>query len=286
MQQQQYRCSRCKYSTSRRSNMRDHYNRKIPCPPLDSEESIEDLLRRFDSDASACKCLHCGKPFTSQQRLTIHSKTCILSMSAMIEELNKQMLEISLTRNQPVQPEKTNETVQNVQTINNNINNNNNTTNNNTVNNTITNNNNVTIVLNAFGSEDHSYISDEIMALCYDTWKVHPMIKELYFNTDHPENHTIKLKSEKRKRVQVHEGNNVWTERDMNSSIDGIMQAKYKDLTKHFYEKVWPNEKIPFETRAYTQAHIVKMRNHKIGLYEERRIVQAMMKSMLGGAAP
>ena len=99
-----YRCSRCNYSTPRRSNMRDHLHKKIPCPPLKSSESVEDLLHKFNSDAIACKCLHCDKPFTSQQRLAIHTRTCIPSMNAEIVALKENMYLMTLN-NQTTTPD-------------------------------------------------------------------------------------------------------------------------------------------------------------------------------------
>ena len=63
--------------------------------------------------------------------------------------------------------------------------------------------NSTRITINNFGCEDRSYINSETNE-CLHNARVIPLIMDVYFNSAHPENHTIRLKSEKLSRVIVH----------------------------------------------------------------------------------
>lgn len=255
-----FTCPRCHYSTKKRCNIRDHLNRKTPCTPVHSDEEVNMLYMDFSYEKSVCVCEFCGKGFASQKYLDMHIKSCVPAMSARVDALATQLnsMQHGCTNNNLIQSVQSN----NIQIQNN-----------------IINNNNITINLNSFGSEDRSYLKQELVKECYENLQIIPLIKDVYFNSDHPENHTIKLKSEKKKRVMVHEGNKKWNEYDMNTSIDTMMQIEHTKIIKHFYEVIWPDPTIDFEKKAFAQAEIVKLNDKNLRFFELRRNVQALLKS-------
>jgi hypothetical protein len=155
-----------------------------------------------------------------------------------------------------------------------------------TTNNNITNNNNNVhhhhhhhhnITINNFGQEDDSYVSDEVMKTCVDSMNVIELVYEIYFHPDHPENHTIRLKSEKKGRVRLRV-DGKWVEGDMNSSIDNVIEKQNVKLAQYFYKNVMPDESIDFERRAYAQEKLVKANNRNSKFYDQRRQVRAKLK--------
>jgi hypothetical protein len=137
--------------------------------------------------------------------------------------------------------------------------------------------NNVTI--NNFGEEKYSYVTSQIMLECLDVMKVVKLIQEIYFHPDHPENHTINLKSEKKGRVIVRkDGKEV--EDDMNSSIDSMIEKGNQEMNAFFYQNVFPDEKIDFEKRAYTQQKLANVNNRNPNFFNQRRSIKATMKNI------
>ena len=226
-------------------------------------------------------CNSCHRGFVSKKYLEMHTKSCMSSMNAQIEMLSKQIQEIRENTNKHAMTSlEFNDSEDGVhfkgqhqchlkgQQQH--------TTQHNTINN-IT--NNITINLNSFGSEDRSYLKNELIKECYDNLHIIPLIKDVYFNADHPENHTIKLKSEKKKRVLIHEGDCKWNECDMNSSIDAMMQLEHNKITKHFYDVIWPDPSIDFDRKSFVQRQIMKLNDKNIRFFQLRRTVQALLKS-------
>ena len=138
--------------------------------------------------------------------------------------------------------------------------------------------NNLNIIMNNFGQEDRSYISKEIMHKCLDDFQIIPLIEELYFNHDHPENHTIKLKSEKKGRVLLRQ-NDAWIEEDMNSSIGTLIVRENTHMSKFFYNEIWANPDVDFDRKAYTQSKIVNINDKKNTYFDQMRSIKAKMKT-------
>ena len=224
--------------------MRNHLKRKIPCPPHFSDESLDELSRVFEAESNACTCTLCGKTLTSQQYLDVHANSCNSARG-------HHPTPIVITNNIQI----------------------------NVTNNNVTN-NNVTVILRAFGNEDRSYVGDDIMKLCCDTLSVLPIIKAIYCDPAHPENYTIRIKSEKRKLVEVRE-NDSWVERDMSSTIDAILRGEYDNIARHFYAHVWTDDSIDYATRAFAQERLVKVKYDKIRLFQERRNALILLRRSL-----
>lgn len=257
-------CSRCHYKTPKRSNITRHYDRKNECHAMYSDETLSSLLEKLNETLNVCKCTHCDKTFSSQQYLSIHMNTCI---HAKIDEMQKRVEQLEYRNKELVVSSYIATQQLNINNIQQQYN-------------TQINNNNHNITINVFGSEDRSHVHDNLMKECFETMTIIPLIKNVYFNEEHPENRTIKLLSEKKKQVEVHEGNDKWSVRDLISSIDTMINIEYKNIIKFFYDVIYSDPSIDFEKKAYAQEQIVKLNNKNIQFFEQRRKVQALLKTM------
>ena len=241
-------CPRCHYSTRKRSNYLTHLHRKIPCPSTFATVSCGDLLLAIANEqpaSSVCSCVDCHREFSSAQYLNQHITTCVVAMR---KQLTSQATLLTDMQEQLLQTQTTHINIINVLTLNN------------------------------FGSENRSYITREDLQKCLDNMRVHPLVDLLYFHPDHPENHTVRLKSEKKGRLIVHQ-DGVWIEVDMNASIDSMIQIENRNLCKYFYEHVWPDPSINFDIKAYAQSKLVKIADKSTHHFDQRRSIQASIKN-------
>lgn len=242
MNMNNYICPRCHYMTMRKSNILHHIDRKVPCPDTFSSESLVDFSQKLKASSETRTCQHCRKTFRSQQYLDQHSDSCILSKFQ--SKLDEQTIEIEKLKSRPP-----------INQI------------------------NVQITINNFGSEDRSHISRDLLQHCIDSMKVFPLIDHIYFNSDHPENHTMKLKSEKRERLLICM-NSSWIEVDMKATIDSIMLKENNALTAYFYEEIWNDPAVEFENKAFVQSKLVNLNEKNKSFFEQRRQIQAKLKSL------
>ena len=155
----------------------------------------------------------------------------------------------------------------------------NNIDNSNVVNNNVIN-NNIVITINNFGQEDRSYIKSETMKECLINGCILQLITDVYFNPDHPENHTIQLKSEKMRRVNVFTMTG-WVEQDMNTSIDQMMKNEHCVLTNFFWSSEFNGDpEIDDKTKMKALENLnafYKTMDPKF--FEQRRNIQVMLKN-------
>ena len=243
-------CPRCSYSTNKKSSFKDHLNRINPCKSINVNTPVKSVDNIYTDNKVTCS--FCNRQFTSARYHKMHVDKCeyvfnnTLQLKEIRETLNKQALEIQELKNMPR-------------------------------NNTI----NILINLNNFGFEDRSYITHEIMKLCIENMQICPLIDHLYFNPEHPENHTFRLKSEKRERVVISR-NSEWIEADLKATIDSIILKENDILSKLFYEHVWTDPCIGFDNKAYVQSKLLKINEKDKSYFEQRRQIQAKLKMFTG----
>jgi hypothetical protein len=109
------------------------------------------------------------------------------------------------------------------------------TTTNNSNNINIGNQTNNTIILNNYGNEDLSYITDEYKSnlLKGPYGMIQKMIEIIHFNKEKPENSNIILPNKKEKLLKIYK-NNTWVYKDEVEAIDDLIDAKYFMLDNHF----------------------------------------------------
>ena len=94
---------------------------------------------------------------------------------------------------------------------------------------------NCNIVLNNYGQEDISHISDSmkmnLIKLPYDS--VQKMIEQVHFNKKKPENKNIAITNKKEKMIKIYK-NNKWAYRDRGEIIDDLIQINYNRLDDYY----------------------------------------------------
>ena len=225
----------------------DHLKRVKPCPCHFSNQPREDIIKSLSS--RTYDCLHCNRAFAGLKWLTKHQDDCNMKEKLNIMQKTIESMAIKIESLQQ---------------------------NTNVVNNTMINNFNITI--NNFGSEDRSYVTRELVQQCLEKMKIDALVDAIYFNPDRPENQTIKLKSEKRMRVVVHQ-EGKWVERDMNASIDTIINRENSSISSHFYDNIWPDQTIDFENKAFQHGKLIKINDKNKAYFEQRRSIQARLKN-------
>ena len=94
-----------------------------------------------------------------------------------------------------------------------------------------------------FGNESYDHISFEFQKTCIDKGMggIFDMIKQLHFCGDAPCNHNIRIKSCRRRTVDVYR-NNKWTLSDANETIDEAFFFRKKQLYAFFMKNVENNK--------------------------------------------
>jgi len=170
-------------------------------------------------------CKVCNKSFDNKQNKYYHQKSC---------------------KNTPIIKDTTNETINKTlgETvgITNNI-----ITNNTTINNTNCNNtncNNKTIIINNYKNDNLEYISDRFKDNLFknllDNEKYNvplpKLIENIKFNSNHKENHNIKIKSD-RSKIGFCYDQNKWKAINKNELLDELCDYSLKIFGKYFNEK-------------------------------------------------
>ena len=201
----------------------------INCPQLDIDNN---------NKIKEHSCNYCFKSFSYKSKLERHLKSCkeynnILKQQnikiELLENKNKeyeeQIEELNYIINQK------NKIIKETKSINKytNCNNNNNTTNNTTNNN---------IVINNYITPNKEYLEYNIKKECIYTDNVYllPIMKDLFFNKAHPENHCISYSNMRSGNMSVYNGNEwilqnrVDTINDIIENCDGILSEFINDI--------------------------------------------------------
>ena len=175
-------------------------------------------------------CEYCNKEYATRKTLLRHIKHyCKVKKdldkkqneeTAKSENLNE--LKKIISEEMAEQNNKINKLLDNVSTTTNSNNTMNNSGNHNNSHNQVNN-----IQLNVFGKEDLSMITEKVkQELIKGPFKMMPKLMEMiYFNKDHPENHTLKLVNKKEKIMKIHDKEG-WKYVDKNETIDYILEDK------------------------------------------------------------
>ena len=224
-----YTCPRCNYTTKQRRDIRKHFKRKRPCiivnKPLsiaecsmevlgeklpnalecvgDAFKCVENALKCVEKRSDALKCVekvltpknpkfeckYCGKCFKEARYLTQHIKRYQCGkqfftreeMEKRIEEkcAEKDKLIISLNNQIGKLLEKVGDTY---------------------------NTNTYNIVINPFGKENTSYISEDYVRNLINDGpynSIPKLLKYIHFHPEHKENHNIKIPNKKQPYAQI-----------------------------------------------------------------------------------
>ena len=185
---------------------------------------LKELKEKCNDESIFCN--YCYKEFGSRNSMRRHIRLyCHVKKEKENKEVlkTKEMNELKqiLSQEMAEQNNKITKLIDKVNTTNNTMNNsgNNNTNNShNQVNN---------IQLNVFGKEDLSMLTENVkQELIKGPFKMMPKLMEMiYFNKNHPENHTMKLVNKKEKIMKIHDKEG-WKYVDKDETIDFILEDK------------------------------------------------------------
>ena len=224
-----YCCETCKKTFEFKTDYVRHINKKFKCKTED-ETTNENLIK----DANNMYiCNKCNKIFEYKSQFMIHinSKFSCIENDKTDDKINlnkennkDDLLQlINVLKNELIE-EKNKNKVQNMPSNGNvEINGNNNTTTNTNNSNNVTNN----ILINAYGKEDLSHITDnDYKTLFTKCNSLIPMLIELiHYNKDKPENTNVYISNIKSPNAYVYDGNK-WILRNKSELIDDIYDNK------------------------------------------------------------
>lgn len=99
------------------------------------------------------------------------------------------------------------------------------------------NNTNITnnIIINNYGEEDLSYLSDDDLKeyIIGQSWGLLKCIKDIHFNPEHPENKNIRILNKKQPYLQVLK-DNKWEFRIKKNELVNILKSRYIYLEEHY----------------------------------------------------
>jgi hypothetical protein len=201
----EYTCDRCGYHTCFIGNYKKHLYRKKACEVIFDDTNIETLRDIVENVSKGFKCELCLKSFSSRQSKWFHKKTCkeVSSNSLLLEKIKE--LEERI---------KTQETKVYGHTINNNIN--------------IQNNFN----MKTFGRENIDYLSHDFLNSCLLMNNIIPLIENIHFDKEHPENHNVKVKSIKQELMETFV-DGKWIITDTDDTLNELIDKGYRVLNYH-----------------------------------------------------
>lgn len=229
-----HECPRCGYSTNVKSNFIKHLvQRQIPCPSTKADVSLESIIVEYTEQiAKVYKCESCEKGFNSRSGLAYHRKHHCNSENQRLANIESGLKNLAEQLAEHTNKSDTRDKG------NNNVNTNNVGINNGTINNV-----NINIEIKPFGEETTDHISREIAIKCFKrgVYGLIDMLDMIYFNSEVPENHNVKLKSLKNKLVEVFKDSN-WETRDFSTAVDRMIsvsrshvmnQVDYKEVAEN-----------------------------------------------------
>lgn len=184
-----HKCERCGYTTTRRSTFAQHLGRKFPCKPkLSDKASGSQLAELLVPKAKPYKCATCARSYGSKSALRYHNQTpcqprpCPLpddinSLRTLVEHLTIKCADLE-ARNRELEAQLGNRP-------------------------------STSTTLNPFGSEDTSYIPNEVLDNCAELVRsnresaITHTLQRVFFDEHHPENHNVRLKSVRMGTVEI-----------------------------------------------------------------------------------
>ena len=267
----QFNCDKCDYQTTRKYNLDLHYKRLTPCnltkqkkntstdvkiepvtkpvdvqtDPVDVQTKPVDVktkpvdVQTDPEDVKAqnsTQCSKCNKVFTRKDHMKVHEKKC----DGYDKKQCKICLRMFVTRQGKHEHIKYVKCKPPASSTSSTINNINNIHNDNRVTNNIQN----TIIRLEFGKENIEKLLEE---LDYDKVMKRIVIKgnvgyvdafdKIYFNSDHPENQTIKKVRKKENLVDIYKGNGIW-EKQFTDVAFGILNKNIEKYHSNYFQTI------------------------------------------------
>lgn len=242
MSEGMYVCKRCGHDAKYKQALEKHLQRRIPCLPtildISTTALLDELKPKYNDNAVQCD--YCKKTFSNRFGLQTHVKTCkakaqntasssqnndeisvMKERLTVVEEENRllreqmqvykqemklQQHEINLIRKLLMSRRKHKQKIHVSSTIN----------------------------INNFGQESLEHITEEFLSNCMmnDLSGAKELIEKIHFSDEVPQNKTVRMKSVKRKVVEITQ-DNQWISKRAEEIIDQMIRKCFKILTKY-----------------------------------------------------
>lgn len=230
----EYTCPRCHYKTNIKSNLKRHLKGKQVCDTQFCSRDRFEILEEMTTPASiAGVCDLCQKNFKSrlgykQHMGKIHGIPDVHEEDPRIEQLTRMVITLQEQVQYLTSPNQNIQTNNHIQTQ----------TNNQTNIQTNIQNQQNNIIINAFGKEDISYITNHPNVKNFLT-KIMRMkdkgiceyLSKKHFHPDHPENHNIRRLNKKDKMIEYHDGKK-WRPYHKEDIVDQVIGKIALDFRK------------------------------------------------------
>lgn len=217
-----FSCKRCGYECTHKCHLLRHLNRKISCSPSVQNIQVADLIKELTHVSKSYVCKYCQNNYASPQSRYMHQKRCkaissksasnssvslndnasLLTVVEYLIEDNKKLHEMIEKLQQPSTSTVTTTNINKGTIINNNVN----------------------VHLRDFGTENMNALPYHLIADCFMRLKHRDLLENLHFDPDFPENHNVRIKSVKRKVMEIYK-NSKWNVVTMD---DGIMELIHR----------------------------------------------------------
>jgi len=233
-----YKCARCGYETNLKSNYRTHLGRKQVCEPLYLDVSIETLLDQLElkTTKGEYKCDYCDKIFKSAQSKYQHKFHCKYKDNKL---LTNQILDDKDTKIIQLEQELEKLRSEKIQNIN---------IQNNFINVNLRSFGNASmfsqpklrkftfIKLRSFGCENMEALPKDFISSMFLFLKFRDLLENLHCDNNFPENNNIRIKSTKRKIIEIYRGNDKWDIVSFVNGLDELLLQGHRIFTE-FYKK-------------------------------------------------
>lgn len=253
-------CENCKNSFKYNYLLERHKNRKKSClfnrydnikmeiDIIEKDLNVTDNNILQQTKKTLYKCLYCTTNISTKSNLKVHiynncdeRKEIKNKLEVLNTEKDKIADKLNINKNSNITEKKLREEVESLKEIldkngiNSNVTNSNNTNSNNiNSNNTNTNTNTIQIIINNYDTPDTSFLTnDQKTKFLKDRYKgILDFIDEVYFNKDHPQNHSAYISNLRSKFGQVYK-NNKWIVEETDIIADKLNKNGFETITTH-----------------------------------------------------
>ena len=228
-----YECERCTYKTPDRSNFKKHLLKKKPCPGVKSQVSMQEMLEKFNKrDGDYC-CSECEKKYTSRQGLYLHQKsvhqdtTSIEKKKPESESDKIKKLEDHIKRLEEAMKELSQDSQKTCETVN------------------ITNNiqNNITINIKDWDSENKEAISEQNLKSYIKDKELECIVRDLHMNEEYPENFNVRMKNVNRKLMEYY-SEGKWKVEEMDQMLLDVIHQSRRIAHQYYHGNMKQREEI------------------------------------------
>lgn len=229
-----YICKRCNYETTLKANLVSHLKTQKECKAINQDidrniliQEIERLGRR-KPEREKCICTTCKKVFFSKSSFCHHIQTCAPSPIEQSERIFKLEQEILMMKERQNYIEEQLKKILNIQAHDSTVINGDHN---------FVQNIHLNLTLRNFGEENMHAISEHDVGDCFLNLQFKDLIEQLHCNEDYPENHNVRIKSVKRKIMEIYQFNK-WNTTSFKEGFPKLILQ----IHKIFYDYVQKNK--------------------------------------------